>query len=142
MPLCLPQIRLVKLKIFSWTCGSEWLCLTPQVKLCPCDLFFPEYQAQVVNQRQSPTSYDYSTLEMMFHFPTATHDVRNEYEIYDFNSLIADIGGYLGLLLGHSILSVFYSFGRWTMGWMYSRFIAGAMSACTISRWKWPRKMN
>ena len=33
--------------------------------------------------------------------------VRKEYFTYDINSLIADIGGYLGLLLGYSILSIY-----------------------------------
>ena len=35
---------------------------------------------------------------------------KEHYFIYDTNSLIADIGGYLGLLLGFSILSIFKSF--------------------------------
>ena len=33
--------------------------------------------------------------------------MKEQYFIYDENALIADIGGYLGLLLGHSILSIF-----------------------------------
>ena len=32
---------------------------------------------------------------------------RKQYVIYDFNSFIADIGGFLGLLLGFSILSIY-----------------------------------
>ncbi len=31
-----------------------------------------------------------------------------QYVIYDFNSFIADVGGYLGLMLGHSILSAYH----------------------------------
>ena len=38
------------------------------------------------------------------------HEVREHYQIYDGNSFIADIGGFLGLLLGHSL------FGIYTMG--------------------------
>ena len=30
-----------------------------------------------------------------------------QYKIYDLNSLIADVGGYLGLLMGHSLLSLY-----------------------------------
>ena len=33
--------------------------------------------------------------------------------MYDFDAVIADVGGYLGLLLGHSILSMYrYSIGH------------------------------
>ena len=32
---------------------------------------------------------------------------KEEYLIYDFNSFIADVGGYMGLLLGSSILSLY-----------------------------------
>ena len=33
--------------------------------------------------------------------------------MYDFDAVIADVGGYLGLLLGHSILSMYrYSVGH------------------------------
>ena len=30
-----------------------------------------------------------------------------QYVVYDHNSFIADVGGFLGLLLGHSIFSVY-----------------------------------
>ncbi len=33
--------------------------------------------------------------------------------IYDYNAFIADVGGYLGLLLGHSLLSIFYKIASW-----------------------------
>ena len=38
--------------------------------------------------------------------------VRQEYLTYDINSLIADVGGYLGLLLGYSVLSIY----QWLVG--------------------------
>lgn len=34
-------------------------------------------------------------------------DVRKQYVIYDFNSFIADVGGFMGLLLGFSLLSIY-----------------------------------
>ena len=40
-----------------------------------------------------------------------------QYYSYDFNSFIADVGGYLGLLLGHSI----YSFYNVVAEWIRSR---------------------
>ncbi len=50
---------------------------------------------------------DYRSLEINLYFASGRHLVREEYYRYGFNSFIADVGGYLGLLLGHSILSIF-----------------------------------
>ncbi len=33
-------------------------------------------------------------------FKSGSHDLKEQYIIYDVNSMFADIGGYLGLLLG------------------------------------------
>ena len=33
--------------------------------------------------------------------------MKTEYPVYGYSSLIADFGGYLGLLVGHSLLSLF-----------------------------------
>ena len=35
------------------------------------------------------------------YFPTSTHFVKREYLLYMFDSFVADVGGCLGLLLGH-----------------------------------------
>ena len=34
-------------------------------------------------------------------------DIRKQYVIYDNNSFIADVGGFMGLLLGFSLLSIY-----------------------------------
>ena len=39
-----------------------------------------------------------------------------QYIIYDWNSLLADIGGYLGLLVGQSIFGMYQLFAGW-MNW-------------------------
>jgi len=36
-------------------------------------------------------------------------EVREQYELYDISSFVADTGGFLGLLLGASLLSLFES---------------------------------
>ncbi len=41
------------------------------------------------------------------YFRNGRYPVKEQYYIYDENSLVADIGGYLGLLLGHSLYSIF-----------------------------------
>jgi hypothetical protein len=38
---------------------------------------------------------------------TGRYEQKDQYVVYDTNSLIADIGGYLGQLLGHSVLSMY-----------------------------------
>ena len=41
-----------------------------------------------------------------------------QYVVYDHNSFIADVGGFLGLLLGHSILSVYATTYDLIEGWI------------------------
>ncbi len=55
----------------------------------------------------SEPNWTESTLIVRFNYVTGIHEEREEYLIYTPSSLFADIGGYLGLLLGHSIYSVF-----------------------------------
>ena len=43
-------------------------------------------------------------------------DLLLQYIIYDWNSLLADIGGYLGLLVGQSIFGMYQLFASW-MNW-------------------------
>ena len=40
-------------------------------------------------------------------------DLTEEFYIYDYTSFIADVGGYLGLLLGYSLLSIYQAFMTW-----------------------------
>ena len=40
-------------------------------------------------------------------------DVIFQYMIYDFDGFIADVGGYLGLLLGQSVYGVFEIVTQW-----------------------------
>ena len=47
---------------------------------------------------------------MELFYPNKDYTVVEEYIGYDFSSFVSDFGGYLGLLLGHSILT-FYDFG-------------------------------
>ena len=51
----------------------------------------------------------HSTTNVCFQFYTKVDrvEVKEDYVIYDANSLIADVGGYLGLLLGYSALSIY-----------------------------------
>ena len=43
---------------------------------------------------------------MELKFVSGRHEVRSQYVLYDLNAFIADVGGFLGLLLGHSLYSI------------------------------------
>ena len=56
-------------------------------------------------------------MRLAFHFEDGSYSVREEYIVYDMSNFIADVGGYLGLLMGHSILSIYYL----STGWLAKR---------------------
>ena len=49
-----------------------------------------------------------NTILLHFLFEHGRYSVKEKYYIYDTNSLIADIGGYMGLLLGQSVLGLYH----------------------------------
>ena len=50
---------------------------------------------------------DKRSLKVFVHFLNGRYEEKEQYIIYDSNSMIADIGGYMGLLLGYSLLSIY-----------------------------------
>ncbi len=50
-----------------------------------------------------------SSFNIYLSYSTGRYEVREDYLLYDFGSFVADVGGYLGLLLGHSMYSIFSS---------------------------------
>ena len=48
-----------------------------------------------------------SQIGMYMYYANGRYRVGNQYFTYDFNTYVADFGGYLGLLLGYSIGSFF-----------------------------------
>ena len=47
------------------------------------------------------------SLKVFIHFLNGRYEEKEQYIIYDSNTMIADIGGYMGLLLGYSLLSIY-----------------------------------
>ena len=52
-------------------------------------------------------------LKLYMYFINGQYDEREQYVIYDYNSLIADVGGYMGLLLGISLQGMFEMAEGW-----------------------------
>ena len=67
----------------------------------------PENQDNSENQTKSENQDKSSTLSLKLFYNTGLYHIREQYYTYGLNSFVADFGGYLGLLLGHSILSAF-----------------------------------
>ena len=54
------------------------------------------------------------------YFEGGNYEVTKEYYTYDENSFIADVGGYLGLCLGFSLLS-FFDMGVEAVHWITAK---------------------
>ena len=52
-------------------------------------------------------------LKLYMYFINGQYDEREQYVIYDYNSFIADVGGYMGLLLGISMQSMYEIVEGW-----------------------------
>ena len=52
-------------------------------------------------------------LKLYLYFKNGQYDEREQYIIYDYNSFIADVGGYMGLLLGMSMQGMFEIVEDW-----------------------------
>ena len=48
-----------------------------------------------------------------------TYEGTKQYVVYDFNSFIADVGGYMGLLLGYSILGLYDELHKMFKKWKF-----------------------
>ena len=52
-------------------------------------------------------------LNLVLGYANGRYEVKEHYFLYDMNSFIADVGGYLGLLLGCSFLSLYTNGEEW-----------------------------
>ena len=68
-----------------------------------------EYKLWETSPIGSKTKYPPELVKLSFIISSGEYEKKEHYFIYDGNTLIADMGGYLGLLLGFSIFSIFKS---------------------------------
>jgi hypothetical protein len=66
-----------------------------------------EYQMRPQSEITPKSKYPPNQFKMKIILTSGRYIEKKQYLIYDNSSLIADIGGYLGLLLGYSILSLY-----------------------------------
>ena len=70
-------------------------------------------QIRLETEQETTSGSTDPIIEWNFQYRDGKYNRNEEYLVYDFNNFIADIGGYLGLLLGHSILSVYSMSADW-----------------------------
>ena len=61
----------------------------------------PEYHDNMIKKYNNE-------VRLLFYYNSGEYELGEEYYIYNWGSFVADIGGYLGLLLGSSILSMYH----------------------------------
>ena len=62
--------------------------------------------------REQPNDVKGTSITLRLVTPKSQCTLKDQYIVYDGNSLIANIGGYLGLLLRHSLFSIVCSAGE------------------------------
>ena len=53
-----------------------------------------------------------SDVHLKFSFGDGSYEVKEQYLLYDYDSFIADVGGFMGLLLGCSVFSLYQEFAE------------------------------
>ena len=81
--------------------------MTGCLSACEKDRF--EIRMSQITETVSDKTSDYGEVNLWLYISMreTSYVHEEQYLIYDHNSLIADVGGYMGLLLGCSILSLF-----------------------------------
>ena len=81
---------------------------------CTPSCYRNEVELAVLNSYdRSRTNENKTTLKLVFYFMDGGFDFKEEYYIYDGASFLADCGGYMGLLLGYSWLSLYFIIAEW-----------------------------
>ena len=94
--------RLDEREIFNTT-GCMPGCSKSKIELVPV------YEEEVMIDNGKKVAQ----LKITFVYSGGEYDLIEEYYIYNWGSFIADVGGYLGLLLGYSLLSMYHVLTQW-----------------------------
>ncbi len=75
--------------------------------LPPCERVEYDLVAERELQEHAWTQTAGRSIAFKLYFKSGKYEVKEQFFVYDQNSFIADVGGYLGLLLGQSMFSIF-----------------------------------
>ena len=122
-PPCTTKSQLLELKrymdIFQENHDKDVYKLTGCLSPCEKDSFI--LQTQPIHCRDD----GYAEFTLEFTIVDRWNKEEEEYIVYDTDSFIADVGGYMGLLLGFSILSLYHE-----MEALLKRFIPKTLLLC------------
>ena len=110
-PPCNSTSQLQKFAFLSgklqYATASDIYDMTGCLSACEKDKFDIRTSQMIKKSFQKPNPTGRVTLTVHISMSDTSYVQEQEYIIYDVNSFIADVGGYMGLLLGCSILSLF-----------------------------------
>ena len=69
-----------------------------------------EFDVKVVNRIKMPSEDGKLYYSALFYYPSGSYTEKSYYYTYEFSDYLADIGGYMGLLLGYSLISFYDGF--------------------------------
>ena len=66
-----------------------------------------EYSVNIIERMNVDDEYGRTMYTGYFYYPSGRYIKKDYYYTYDFSSYIADVGGLVGLFLGHSLISLY-----------------------------------
>ena len=92
-------------RLFEQTDGNDIYEMTGCLSSCEKDSF--SLSAEPIIIESTYTSYEKCQVYLEFIMLESSYKEEEQYVIYEVGSFIADVGGYMGLLLGGSLLSLY-----------------------------------
>ena len=108
--LCQPTVeQRTKLKLLSFARSYDQIAGRSEQSIARATKCLPsckgsEFETKILPPVDSPSGDVFSGY---FFYATGKYVEKSYYYTYDWNSFVADVGGYMGLLLGHSLLSYY-----------------------------------
>ena len=95
----------------EWEIKTEWEIYKATGCMPSCKR--KQIRLEKEHEISSKTYTDDPRIKLVFYYRDGMYNINEEYFVYDYGNFVADIGGYLGLLLGHSMFSVYTMSANW-----------------------------